>query len=246
VLYGPFGTSYVAVAASIAVLVVGVLLLCAARNEPTLSCAGGPAGVCRFVGSGGDVSFPRSRLRAVHLEPLMLSGAGSRTLVVLELEGEARAAVAPDSMAARRIASAIDAGRTSDRPFATPMMAWNWWMLGVAVLFLLGGITALGEALASGGGFVLEVPSDGTCLRVRRRVLGVALAARRLPIDDVADVEVERADLAPESARLVLVRRSGEREALSERPFPGIALHERAAEELRSVIALAGWAFRRA
>lgn len=246
VAYGPFPVRKGRLLGSFAALLVAVIAATIALQEEQLTCTADARCVLGSTLVPSSPSLPSSPLRRVSVAIVSGSKGAKHGVVVLAFDDgrevrllQVTPAEAED--AAREIRSGIEAKRPIDVTVHGPRIALVF-TLGAAAMWL----TMLYSALKGLGRMRLELVQDGAGLRVRRRVLGIPLGARELSLEGVTDVRVETGTLgemwltrgqAPSpAARLVAVDRSGESRPITDRVFPGQAVHLRAASDLRALL----------
>jgi hypothetical protein len=148
---------------------------------------------------------------------------------------------------ARDAAAKIEAGIDGSRPFDVEVRG-VWWRFVFAVVLLAMSISLARSALDGVGRFRLEIVRDGSALVLRRSVFGLPVAWSEVALGGVVDVEVERADRddfwrsraeAPTPAgRIILRDRFGAGRPVTDRFYPGRAVHLSAAAALRAILGL--------
>lgn len=195
-----------------------------------------------IVSLRGDAKFPASELRGVRVDSEW-HGKGKGTeygvVVLIIPNGELRLLDAkPDEARdiARRVQSAM-----SLRSEVRATLGGPRWGLVLGAVFAAMGISLAWTALRRMGSIRLAPESDGS-LRVERRMFGVPLSVRSVPLHGVTDVALEWSDEADfwrskgeeprRVGRIALVTR-GRALPLTPQYWPGETLHYRAAAALR-------------
>jgi hypothetical protein len=227
--------------AACAVLFLGVVFLFIGLMHEHLEC---DDTTCAL---DGRPAFSRADLRGAHTVIETGSKDSKHGVVILELAGgrERRLMQVEPDDAERASASICESVRTSARIDVTlhgPRFLVPVGVAGIAACFVLVGI-----ALSKMGRVDLVVSADGNVLCVRRIVLGIPVASRRVLIDRVTVVVVDRGTIKPvmqqryegpiAAGRLRLVASDADR-ALTRGFYPGHALHLRAAAALRKALDL--------
>jgi hypothetical protein len=249
VTYGPFQIRKGRFVVSFSPLVIAIVVALMALETDRLVCTpDGSCAVTHSLGSDGPV-FPMARLRSVRVDTETGSKGTKYGVVVLGIEGGRDVRLTkttPDHAA--EAASDIRASIASTRPIEVVVQGPRWMLLLAAALLVMW-ISVAYSALKGLGRLRLEILRGGAALRVQRRVFRVPTTSHEISLDGVTDVRVEtgslgeawlnRGELPSPAARLVLADPSGRARPLTDRFWPGRAVHLRAASDLRAILGLA-------
>jgi len=243
VVHGPFPARMRLFAFALGAALVGAMFTWLALRTERLSCPA--SGVCTI---DGRPRFQRASVRDVRVEHRTGSKNSKYDVVVFELDDRRRIEsmqVEPDygNDAVLHIRDALASNQPWDETLTGPRFLAPFGIAG-----MIGSLVILFFALSKMGHLDLIVEPDGQTLSVKRSLFLVPLGTKRVALDRVERVQLERGAISPglkqryeqdvPACRLVLVRRDGENVPLSSALFPGHALHLRAAAALRTALAL--------
>ena len=242
-MHGPFPARMRFFGFALAFVFVGAMLTWFALHTEHLVCPA--SGTCTF---DGRPRFERSSVRDVRIERRTGSKNSKYDVVVFELQSGSRVEsmqVQPDdgNDVVLHIRSALASGQGWDETLTGPR-----WLALFGISAMIASLVAVFFALSKMGHFDLIVEPDAQTLRVERSLFLVPLGKKRVSLDRIATVELERGAINPglkqryekdvPACRLLLVRRDGETVPLSSTLFPGHALHLHAAAALRTALGL--------
>lgn len=243
VVHGPFPARMRFFGFALAFAFVGALLTWFALHTERLAC---PAtGMCTI---DGRPRFDRSLVRDVRIEHRKGSKNSKYDVVVFDLSNGSRVeSMQVEPGDADLAVSHIQYARASNGPWDETLHGPTF-LAPFGVTAMIASLLVTFFALAKMGHFDLIVEPDGQSLLVRRSLFSFPLGTKRVLLDRVTSVEVERGAISPglkqryekdvPACRLLVVRRGGEKVPLSNALFPGHALHLRAAAALRAALGL--------
>jgi hypothetical protein len=241
VVHGPFPARLRFFGMALACAVVGTAFTFLALMTEHVECPA--SGMCT---RDGRAMFERAELRGAHVEQRTGSKGAKYGVVVLDLDGGGRRELmqvdpARADEAAARIRGAIASGAPIDETFHGPRYIAPFGIAGMiaAVVLVVLGLSKMGR---------FDLVVDGPSLKIRRSLYGVPLGSRKISLDRVCEVRVERGTVKNvlrqryekdiEAGRLHLVYESGEDVPLTRELLPGHAVHLGAAKALRSALDL--------
>ncbi|AKT40628.1 uncharacterized protein CMC5_047840 [Chondromyces crocatus] len=244
--YGPFPIRPGLLAFALSTILLGVVMSAGAFDRTRIVCT--PHERCLVAPEVGskDHSFPTDALEEVRVDVKRTSKGESRGNLVLRVTGVGEIVMSSTGVqeantAADRLRTYLGAGQRAD-----VKLGGSWGLLAAGVAMLGAGLASAFPLLRGFGSFRIDLLQDGSGLLVRRRLLGLPLSSRRIPLEGITDVVVEggaidylfrrRYEVPIAAGRVVLVHEDSEDRPLTAHLVPGTVVHQRAADALRVML----------
>jgi hypothetical protein len=244
--YGPFPIRRGRLFGSFAPLVIGAVIPLIALEESRVQCT--PNGSC--VITTGIIAttreMPMSQIREVRVKTVHGNKGGVHGVVLLSVDRQPDLELMQQDPAEAGVtAGTIRAAIAEKKPIDLTLHGPRALLLVTLGAFAMW-LTMAYSALKGLGRLRLDIEQGGVALRVRRRVLGIPVSSHVVSLEGVTDVRVEggvlgemwlsRGETPSAAARIVLIDRSGVPRPITDRVFPGEAVHLRAAAALRALL----------